>query len=1149
MAPGCVYKGHIAKVSPPDVALAIAPVSGVSVPVLIFLNNLYKDCDLGELSNSEWIQDHLRADDVVEFEIEKRQRRSAHRNYNVAIFAWKIDWNTRQSNRRCCSKAKRCSSGDVDQVASSAVSHVGTSDVESCTVTTAQTGIKVEFDTDKSRFAFMCEASEPASDSHLPLHGASEHVSPSEDADFADNSQESKVKTVASDLREYPGHDVAHTVAHKLVPHSPGKSEHHGGVGPSDIPERVIGVGPSDIPERDVGEMCERQRTCRPHCGTYSGRIYSFGHNHGTIAFTMDGREERALFYSLKVYINGIKTRKKCNIRNILQSGMLVTLDVMQYEGDTFKYKATRVYIEGSQVAGRLTGSSGEEAASNGSRTSCHKSLEKMESPVDQVTAEEEMYRRQVTHRHCWDSLSVSHTRDCICRTCPVADTESREDLAKGVLAFPRQEASVATGRQETVGSAHLSEEEPTAVLPSSKIVLDSEVTMSAPHDDQEEDKVPESCAEIDCFVSETQKTAELNSSVQEDCTNGTPNASHCIVPLDLLPESARNVPGVIDASWSSSMVLMTATVCKLKARVLISGRDLYVDKKYIVLNADWQRRAHGMKVCADVSVMRDHPSGAVYVATCAWKGKRPRNVEQRRTRESNSGTCPKNRAGNNANSSMARSELDLQRKGSVDGRRTSESCDAVNVKYPAKDKGTNDKKFMYVDKSCCVQRGVETDEGEMCKTLRSEEFVSTVRGGAEGFERGAQTDGNKCEGVDISDLLDEVKPLCRDEATGDARASDSSGRDKIVQLPVAPVPHTGQTDSNKCRGVDISDLLDEVKPSCRDEAAGDARASDSSGRDKIVQLPVVPVPHTGLANQMRRKLARVKRYESSTRGVLEYAICGAELEVIFHKSVVNFCGSSDTTDLEEYLPVGSEVYFEGEMLGENKLLGCSDIIVTSVQETRAQRKQVSSKRANFRTFRLVSPAHEGLLQGRVYEGVVSQIRPPFAFVAVVEDGGKTYDVFVLNRFFSPAEYGARLPAKHPVMPYIAEGTKLHVMVGRRNAATSKLTYTHEWFAVDAWTEEQNDTFPVTDTERNEDHLEGVIMRVFPAWGLLQVDHLTDAVMFFRQDTFLFGVRLAAMDLEQVLPVGKSHSVSANLRWIRARSRLVPLYPYWFVCQ
>jgi hypothetical protein len=143
----------------------------------------------------------------------------------------------------------------------------------------------------------------------------------------------------------------------------------------------------------------------------------------------------------------------------------------------------------------------------------------------------------------------------------------------------------------------------------------------------------------------------------------------------------------------------------------------------------------------------------------------------------------------------------------------------------------------------------------------------------------------------------------------------------------------------------------------------------------------------------------------------------------------------------------------------------------------------------------------------------------------------------VLNTFFSPVEYGMRLPAFHPVTPYIMEGNKIHVMVRRRTEVSSK--YTHEWFAVDAWTEEQDNTFPGTepeaslthvglDTQHHHEHLEGVLMTVYPEWGILQVDSLRDEVTFFGKHTFLFGVRLAVLDLRQVLPVGKSQSVNAN---------------------
>jgi hypothetical protein len=357
------------------------------------------------------------------------------------------------------------------------------------------------------------------------------------------------------------------------------------------------------------------------------------------------------------------------------------------------------------------------------------------------------------------------------------------------------------------------------------------------------------------------------------------------------------------------------------------------------------------------------------------------------------------------------------------------------------------------------------------------------------------------------------------------------------------------ETDKDKCKDTDITNHPDEVKPLRRDEVKGDVHVTVSSNEEEAVQLPVIPTQHTGLAKQLKRKLARVKRYESVTRGVLEYSISGVELEVMFHKSVVNFCGKNETSDLEEYLPVGSEVYFEGEVVGEDRLLGCSDIIVTSVQEAKMQRKQNTSKGTYPLDFELIfSSTHEGLFQGRVYEGVISEIRPPFAFVAEVSEGGKTYEVFVLNRFFSPVEYGTRLPEKHPVTPYVAEGDKVHVIVNRRKEVNSK--HTLEWFAVDAWTEEEDNAVPGTkpevgfthtgmDTEHLHEHLEGVIMIVEPEWGLLQVDHPRDEVMFLGKDTFLFGVRLAMLDLRQVLPIGESHSVNTNFSWIKALSGLV----------
>jgi hypothetical protein len=323
------------------------------------------------------------------------------------------------------------------------------------------------------------------------------------------------------------------------------------------------------------------------------------------------------------------------------------------------------------------------------------------------------------------------------------------------------------------------------------------------------------------------------------------------------------------------------------------------------------------------------------------------------------------------------------------------------------------------------------------------------------------------------------------------------------------------------------------------------------------MQLPVTSAPHTGLAKQLKGKLARVKRYESSTRGILEYSISGAVLEIVFDKSVVKFCGQNEVTDMREHLPVDSTVYFNGEVVGEDSLLGCSDIVVTRVSQSKTHRKPPNSKLTHPLTLELAFPSlHEGLVTGRIYEGIVTKINPPRAFVATVTEGGKTYDVFVLNTFFTPAEYGAKLPAKHSVLPYVDKGYKVQLIVDRRQEVNSK--YIYEWFAMDAWTDTGDNRFRGSEHETwftskqmndhqevvknadhrdhpeggkdaaDDDHLEGVIMTLYPEWGVLNADHLNDEFTFFARETFLFGVQLTCMDLRKVFKPGKSHSMCIN---------------------
>jgi hypothetical protein len=180
--------------------------------------------------------------------------------------------------------------------------------------------------------------------------------------------------------------------------------------------------------------------------------------------------------------------------------------------------------------------------------------------------------------------------------------------------------------------------------------------------------------------------------------------------------------------------------------------------------------------------------------------------------------------------------------------------------------------------------------------------------------------------------------------------------------------------------------------------------------------------------------------------------------------------------------------------------------------------------------------------------------------VATVTEGGKTYDVFVLNTFFSPAEYGAKLPSKHSVLPFVDKGYKVQLIVDRTQEVNSKHTY--EWFAMDAWTEagdnrfggskhktwftskEKNDHQEVVknayhrdhpeggkdaaDDDDDDDDREGVIMTLYPEWGVLNADQLNDEFTFFARETFLFGVRLTCVDLREVFRPGKSHSMCVS---------------------
>ena len=417
-------------------------------------------------------------------------------------------------------------------------------------------------------------------------------------------------------------------------------------------------------------------------------------------------------------------------------------------------------------------------------------------------------------------------------------------------------------------------------------------------------------------------------------------------------------------------------------------------------------------------------------------------------------------------------------------------------------------------------------------------------------------------------------KPLCFDKPTHDSYESaslDQKGTEvtyhsddvKADELlcqegTVGDGSVTASVDKRNIKVTDVSGEIKTDKPSCQEETVGNAVVTLSTGKQRQMQLPVTSAPHTGLGKKLKKQLARVKRYESSMRGILEYSIFGAVLDIVFDRSVVEFYGQNEITDMREHLRVDSIVHFDGEVVGEDSLLGCFDIVVTRVSQSKTHRKPPNSKLTHSLTLELAFPSlHEGLVTGRTYEGIVTKIQPPRAFVATVTEGGKTYDVFVYNTFFSPAEYGEKLPSNHPVLPYVAEGYKVHLIVERTPLVNSK--YTYEWFAVDAWTEAGDISFRgskhktsfmskemddhqevVMDADHRDHpeggidadhdvHLEGVIMTLYPEWGVLNADHLNDEVTFFARETFLFGVRLTCVDLRKVFRPGKSRSLCISL--------------------
>ena len=1150
-----------------------------------------------------------------------------------------------------------------------------------------------------------------------------------------------------------------------------------------------------DQPPEDNFTSPEELSTLKSHSnhfGKYSGHIYSLGYDRGTVAFTVGGKAERASFYQQKVYVNGSRIGNQSKIRDVLSVGMPVTLDVKLYEGESFTYKATAVYVEEQLDVCDVASKQKDASDVNSDSTELsHKSLQNDAAiPTDQTVTDDETYLAL----KCWEDFCAENTdarkymKDSVSRPCAyesnVTNGESCEDSTAGTITSPGKNTditqSIITARQETAVHAHLAEETSPVF---STGVLRSEENTIVPKDDQEKvsgsefdteikppgivkpsqiiDKVKSSdydtgelstskitlnitCRSTRSPQSSTQITDKITVSdndPREVFTSKT-NTSDVASSVDHLPKSATNVAGVIDDVWMSSAVLMTARLRGVNVKVLVYGKNLYIKRQQCTLtNTSWQHRVQGMRVFADVSKLRDHPSGAIYIASYAWNWKKPGNGSPCNITPCGTETfvnCLKKAFGSDDPSTSG------SKVNSDAGRQKSKHSKTDGIKYPTENTGTCREKPVLNDKSGSLLLKIDAAVEEMKqmyhKALRKKEslvdkkYIGTVESYAVGvgvglvnfclengkaravffrehifargiavsdsyvkdnitagrlvtvsavklyykedipyavnidtefqdrkdepatlsysvaaalrneqekviptvedfewqsskfrvkereifyksrlsynWDQGSVRDGDRRKDTEVTDHPKEArveKQLCWGTSMGDANMTASSDnklevRDHPNEVKSEKPPRVDKPmrDSNESasldnKGNEVTYHSDEVKadkplcqegrvgdeivkasldkrnikvtddsgeierekPSCQEETVGNDVVTPSTGNQQLRQLPVTSAPHTGLAKQLKEKLARVKRYESSMRGILEYSISGAVLEIVFHRSVVKFCGQNEVTDMREHIPVDSIVYFDGEVVGEDSLLGCSDIVVTRVSLSKTHRKPTNSKLTRSLTHELAFPSlHKGLVTGRTYEGIITQINPPRAFVATVTEDGKTYDVFVLNTFFSPAEYGAKLPSKHSVLPYVAQGYKVHLMVQRAEKVNS--TYTYDWVAVDAWTEAGDNSFRgskhktwftskemddhqevVMNADRDhpeggidadhDDHLEGVIMALYPEWGMLKADGLNDEVKFFAQDTFLFGVQLTCVDLREVLKHGKSHSMCVGL--------------------
>nr|CAD7430565.1 unnamed protein product [Timema monikensis] len=265
-----------------------------------------------------------------------------------------------------------------------------------------------------------------------------------------------------------------------------------------------------------------------------------------------------------------------------------------------------------------------------------------------------------------------------------------------------------------------------------------------------------------------------------------------------------------------------------------------------------------------------------------------------------------------------------------------------------------------------------------------------------------------------------------------------------------------------------------------------------ASSKDKKLKKSSTLVDNTGSTIQLKGQPGKVKEI-SEDGGTIELIIADKVLQVAFKKEAVYFPKKNTGGSLVDLLPVGKEVFFDGEDLRHTVDLGCSGIYVSSIYTGKRPKKLVAYK--EMRVPVTFSDKKDLLLQGKAYQGVVSEIRPPKAFVVKVKHKSSYYSVFVFGLNFSPGKNANKLVDGESVKLFIDVGDYVFVTV--QKADNNK---EFEWVATEAWTETNKYNRPLTKESlfswdkskcpEPECAFKGTVTKIVPDLGILENEEL-----------------------------------------------------------